>query len=270
MDSRRCIVAVAQVTSVRAPEENLHKATTMAEEARKVHAEMLVFPEYFMSWGDGSHDRESMRAVAQALDGPFVRGLASLARRVDLWIVGGVIESGPGENSPPFNTTVVLDRQGVLRASYRKSHLFDAFDHRESETFSRGDRLFQPMDTPAGSTGIFVCYELRFPEVARSQAEAGATVLIVPSGWVRGPLKDMHWETLVRCRAIENGIYLIGAAQVGNEFSGQSLIVDPMGVTLAQGGETEGVIFARIDSRRVQEVRSLVPSLAQRRPDLYR
>lgn len=261
-------VAIGQIESVRSAAENLAKVQGMVETADSMGAKVLVFPEYLMSWGPGKHGLDEMAEIAEPLDGPFVSSLRSLARNHGLWIVGGIIEAAP-PSKRPFNTTVVIDQAGTLRATYRKSHLFDAFGHCESDTFASGDTLFHPIETPLGQVGLFVCYELRFPEVARSQALAAATVLLVPSAWVAGPIKDLHWITLLRVRAVENGCYVVAAAQVGNEFAGQSVIIDPMGVTVAQAGETECVISGVVSPDRLQSVRNTVPSLAHRRPELY-
>jgi deaminated glutathione amidase len=263
------VVAIAQIESVRDPEDNLAKATAAVARARDVGAAMLVFPEYSMSWGPGRHDRAEMAAVAQPVDGGFASEMRAMARGAGMWIVAGMVEVNPETDGRPFNTVIIVDDRGELQGTYRKSHLFDAFRYRESDTFAPGKTPFHPLTTPLGCTGLFVCYELRFPEVARRQALAGATVLVVPTAWVAGPMKDMHWLTLLRARAIENGCYVVAAAQVGNEFSGQSMVVDPMGVITAQAGEEERVITAEIDNRRVEQVRSIVPSWRHRRPELY-
>jgi predicted amidohydrolase len=169
----------------------------------------------------------------------------------------------------PFNTTVVIDAAGSLVRSYRKSHLYDAFSYKESDTIAPGDRLFDPIVTPFGDTGLFVCYELRFPEVARNEALKGATILFVPSAWVMGPLKLMHWRTLIMARAIENGCYVVAAAQCGNGYAGHSLMLDPMGEEIVEGGDDEVVLTGEVNPERVDQVRNTVPSLKNRRPELY-
>ncbi|HEV3311473.1 MAG TPA: carbon-nitrogen hydrolase family protein [Chloroflexota bacterium] len=262
-------VAIAQVQSVPEPERNLETAKAAVFEAERRAAVMIVFPEYFMSWRRGGHESGELARIAEPLDGPFVDRLSALARDARMWIVAGVIESARQSGERPFNTTVLLDGQGSLAGAYRKTHLFDAYSYRESDSFSCGNHLFQPIDTPVGRTGLLVCYDLRFPEVARQQALAGATCLFIPSAWVAGPTKDMQWSTLLQARAIENGCHVIAAAQVGNEYAGQSMIVDPTGVIVAQGGNDECVITAVIDPCRVENARAAVPTLANRRPDLY-
>lgn len=263
------LVAAAQLQSSQDPNENLAKARHAVAGAAERGAGVIVFPEVFMAWDTNDHGPDRMRATAQPLDGPFVAGLADAARDAGLWVIAGMIESGDDADPRPYNTTVVLDDDGRLVASYRKTHLFDAFGTLESATFRPGDRLFEPMPTPFGCLGLMVCYELRFPEVARHLVERGATVLVVPSAWVFGPLKELHWRSLVTTRAIENTCYVVAPGRVGNEFTGRSLIVDPMGIPLAEGTEAEAILYAEVDVERVNDVRGRVPSLAQRRPELY-
>jgi predicted amidohydrolase len=260
-------VAVAQVSSARSPQANLTVATARVAEAKSSGARVVVFPEYFMSWGSGRHGLSEMAAVAESLDSQFVEGLCQLARDEAVWLASGVVESG--DHTKPFNTSILINSDGDIVISYRKTHLFDAFDHHESATFAAGNELSHPVATPFGVAGVFVCYELRFPEVARRLALAGAQVLVVPSAWVAGPGKSMQWESLLRARAIENGCYVIAAGQSGNEFSGGSIVVDPTGEVLAHAGTDERLIVATIDVDRVRAVRRRINFPGGRRPDLY-
>jgi predicted amidohydrolase len=221
-----------------------------------------------MAWQPGLN-REQMCTIAQPLDGHFVNSLASAAAEAGVWIVFGMLETLAAGGDRPHNTTVVIDATGRIVGSYRKTHLYDAFGMRESALFTPGDELFRPLATPFGCMGLFVCYELRFPEVARRQAEDGADLLVVPSAWVAGPMKEYHWRQLVITRAIENTVYVIAIDQVGNNFVGRSLIVDPMGVVLAEGSEVESMLYTEIDVQRVIEVRGKLPSLGNRRTELY-
>lgn len=168
-----------------------------------------------------------------------------------------------------YNTTIIMSSSGEIKGVYRKTHLYDAFGAQESKTIKPGDSLFEPIDTPFGRIGVFVCYELRFPEIARHQAMKGADILIVPSGWVRGPLKERHWETLITTRALENTVYLIACGHVNDFYLGRSMVVDPLGLTVAQGTEREGLIPCRIDMNRIKEVRKVLPTHIHRRPELY-
>jgi len=231
---------------------------------------MAVFPEYTMYWHRNRHGGHDFRSVAQPLSGAFVDGLAESARDAGVWVVAGVIESPDDPEGLAYNTTVILDSAGFLVASYRKSHLFDAFGYLESDDLAAGDRLFEPIPTPLGRAAVLVCYELRFPEVSRRLVLDGAEVLLVPSAWVEGRLKEQQWRTLVMARAIENACYVVAPGQTGNGFIGDSLIVDPMGLVLAEAGVEEDILVAEVDRSRVESARVAVPALAQRHPELYR
>jgi predicted amidohydrolase len=133
-----------------------------------------------------------------------------------------------------------------------------------------GKKITRPAKTNAGSVGLMICYDLRFPELSRILTVKGADVLVAPSAWVAGEMKEEHWQTMVKARAIENGSYVIAPAQVGNIYCGRSMAVDPFGVVLVDMGQREGVEVVDIDSSRVQNVRKSLPLLKNRRTDVYR
>jgi deaminated glutathione amidase len=201
---------------------------------------------------------------------PFVRGLSDVARQAGVWIVSGMLETATETATKAYNTTVVINEQGKLVTFYRKTHLFDAFGYKESGTFAVGEKLFEPLETPFGRMGLFVCYELRFPEVARYQAERGVDFFIIPSGWINGSMKEVHWRHLIVARALENTAYMLTCDKVGGKYLGRSLLVDPMGVILAEGSEDEDLIYADINLQRLADVRNKVPSISHRRVELYK
>lgn len=172
------------------------------------------------------------------------------------------------------NRSFLLDPTGGIVASYDKLHMFDVTlpsgeSYRESSTFQPGSRAVVA-PTPWGKLGMTVCYDLRFPALYRALAESGAEMLSVPSAFTR-TTGQAHWHILLRSRAIETGCFVIAPAQTGEHAEGRktyghSLIVDPWGVVLADGGEDVGVVSAEIDLGRVAEVRAMVPSLAHGRP----
>jgi predicted amidohydrolase len=264
------LIAAAQLQSSAHPDENLAKAEAVLERAAVRGAKLVIFPEIFMAWlAPHNFKATSARRVAQSLEGPFVRGLMQAARHTGVWVVSGMLETDESSDDKTYNTTVVIDDQGQLVAAYRKTHLYDAFGYRESDVYAQGDRLFTPIDTPFGRMGLFVCYELRFPEVARFQAERGVDFFVMPAAWVNGALKEAHWRNLVTARAIENTTYLFACGQSGNQYLGRSLLVDPMGVVLAEGSEEESLLYAEIDLQRIVRVREQLPSLRHRRTALY-
>ncbi|MEJ1230851.1 MAG: nitrilase-related carbon-nitrogen hydrolase [Galbitalea sp.] len=145
-------------------------------------------------------------------------------------------------------------------------HLYDAFGERESDWVRAGDiEPPQLFELHGFQVGLQTCYDLRFPEVTRRLVDAGATLIAVPSEWVRGPLKEQHWRTLVTARALENTAYVAAADHAPPIGVGNSMIVDPMGVEIATIGESRGVVVAAIDAARVESVRALNPAIALRR-----
>ena len=261
--------AMVQMGAAADPAENLRKAERFVAEAMELCApDLIVFPENCMSDAEG--DIRTKNAWAQALDGPFVSGMQRLARENGVYIVFGMREKAEGdEDLRVYNTVVMLDDKGGIVSTYRKTHLYDAFGHKESDAVKAGDALFEPVETPFGKIGLFVCYEVRFPEVARDQRAKGAEIILMPTAWVKGDMKSLHFETLVRARAIENTVFLLACDQYSGTRMGESLAVDPMGVTLASGGEGEKVIPVFIDTDRIAEVRRKLPSYEDRRPELY-
>lgn len=229
-------------------------------------AELVLFPEGAMV---SFEPLRSLAPDAEPLDGPFVDGLAKAARENGLTVVAGIFESVPGSDRV-YNTVVVLSADGSLLGCYRKIHLFDAFGHMESDRIEPGSGetlVFRQNDL---SFGVETCYDVRFPELSSQLAAEGADVILLPAAWVHGLLKESQWEVLIRARAIENTVYLAAAGQVGAGYSGSSMVVDPMGVVVTRGGETEQVIAGDIDPERVQAVRLKVPSRKHIRPDVYR
>jgi predicted amidohydrolase len=132
-----------------------------------------------------------------------------------------------------------------------------------------GKSIVKPDKTPAGIAGLLICYDLRFPELSRILTIKGADVLIAPSAWVAGEMKEEHWQTMIKARAIENGSYIVAPDQVGNIYCGKSMVVDPFGVVLLDMGKREGMEIVDIDKRRIHQVRSSLPLLKNRRTDIY-
>ncbi|MEK8126681.1 carbon-nitrogen hydrolase family protein [Paenibacillus filicis] len=264
-------LVMAQLGSTDDKQVNLNKAEQALSEAVGVHhADIVVFPEVFMSYFAVGTPREVKLQDAEKLDGLFVTGMRELSRKYGVWTIFGMREpSEDPQDDRVYNSVVIVDAAGEIVSTYRKTHLYDAFGAKESVSIKPGDSLFHPVKTPFGTIGLLVCYELRFPEISRYQAVHGADVIIVPSGWVRGPLKEKHWLHLVTTRALENTAFVVACNQVNDFYIGQSLIVDPMGVAVAQGDETESLIPYRIDLDRVQEVRTKLPSHVHLRPELY-
>ena len=193
--------------------------------------------------------------------------LAEIAAELGIHLVAGLIELVPGETERVANTLVAVDPSGEVVARYRKMHLYDAFGMRESDRIVAGPiESDAPLFAFGGFTvGLQTCYDVRFPEVTRRLVDAGADLILLPSEWVRGPLKEHHWRTLVTARAIENTVYVAAADHAPPIGAGNSMVVDPMGVELVTVGESTDVGVAWISPARVAEVRRTNPALELRR-----
>jgi predicted amidohydrolase len=271
--SERITVACVQLTSRADKAANLERAEELVDRAAAAGADIVVLPE---KW-NGIGGVETLRAVAEPLEGgESVEAMAGWARRHGVVLVGGSITEWRVGREKLSNTCLVFDRDGEMVSVYRKIHLFDVevggHVYRESEAEEPGDEAIVAAhgDWPIG---LSVCYDVRFPELYRVLALAGARLITVPAHFTLHTGKD-HWEVLLRARAVENQLYVAAAAQVGETLPGRlsygrSLIIDPWGLVLAQAPDEETVITAQLDLRRLEEVRARLPSLAQRQPEAY-
>ncbi|MDR1634521.1 MAG: carbon-nitrogen hydrolase family protein [Bifidobacteriaceae bacterium] len=255
-------VAVGQLTPGCHVEANWAQAAQLIARAAQLGASLLVLPETTML--AITPTAEFGRVARSAWPG-WLDKLSDAARRHAIAVVAGGFE--PAEDpARPYNTLAAVDRDGALVATQRKIHLYDAFSYRESDHVSAGAELPQVVELAGLSLGLVNCYELRFPEQARSLATQGAQVLVVAAAWMPGPLKEGHWKTLIRARAIENTAYVMAAGVTGSQGIGLSQVADPMGVVLAQAGETPmALAVAEISAERLAQVRATLPVLANRR-----
>ena len=266
-------ILLAQVEVEADKRENLKKFGRAFAAARTSGAQLVVFPEVALAYLPSTASNAERWEAAESMEGPAVREMRELAAHHGVWAVFGMYER-PGEKDPllrVYSSVAVVAPSGEVAGVYRKSHLYDAFGHKESDEYVPGNEIFNPIETPFGRLGVLVCYELRFPEVARTQALRGADLLAIPSAWYAGPLKEMHFELLVRARALENGIYAAACDQAGNGFVGRSLVSDPLGVPIAVASEQpDQFVLASLERSRVESTRRTFPYRDQRRPDLYR
>jgi predicted amidohydrolase len=263
-------VALCQLPVASQPAANLHRMELALASASEQGSDLAIFPE-------GSLVRFSadLRAAAEPLDGPFCTGLAAAASKVGVAVIAGVFE--PAAGSAVYNTTVVIDAAGQLVAAYRKIHLFDALGQRESDTVAPGSDLVVA-EVAGLKVGLLTCYDVRFPELARALTVMGADLIAIPSAWAAGLFKEEHWVTLVRARAIENTIWVAAAGQVPDPEEpatraptgvGRSLLVDPMGTARIDLGSRPDIGVGNVDTKLTAEVRSVLPCLEHRRPDLF-
>lgn len=257
-------IALAQFSAAGDPAVNLETIASYAGQAGFARADLLVLPEYGMGYPKKGGDFPA----GQTLDGPFAAGLCALARQHGLYIACGLLERTGGDKL--YNTTVLIDRGGHIVRAHRKTHLFCSPSFQESDHFLPGDRLFQPVDTDFGRLGLLVCYEIRFPELARLQVLDGAQLLVVCSAFVAGPGKNAQWHTLLNARAIENGVFVCAADHTKpHVFLGESCAYDPVGTPLGSLGAAEGMLMVRCDVENLDAYRAQNPAILQRRASLY-
>ncbi len=267
--------AAVQLNSNNDKDRNLQAAARLVADAARDGAELVVLPEKWNLLGDGAAD---LIAGAEDLDsGPSIAAARGWARELGIHLVAGSITERAGGEQRPFNTSALIDSEGEIVAVYRKIHMFDVdvggVAYRESEHEQAGDEIVSG-EAAGAEVGLTICYDLRFPELYRILAVRGARVITVPAAFTLATGRD-HWEVLLRARAIENQAFVVAPNQIGEappHYSsyGRSIIVDPWGVVLAQAPDRECFIAAELDLPRQEEVRSSLPSLANRRPDSYR
>ena len=265
--------AVVQLNSTDDYDRNLAVAEQLTRDAAADGAALVVLPEKWTVIGPP----EALRAHAQPLDGPALRAAAGWARELGVHLLAGSVPERVEGEGKLFNTSVLIEPGGRLAAVYRKIHMFDVdvddISYRESDAEQPGSEIV--VGEAAGiPLGLTACYDLRFPELFRILALRGARLITVPSAFTERTGRD-HWEVLLRARAIENQVFVLAAAQIGEapphyRSFGRSLIVDPWGVVLAQAPDTECFVATDLDLEVQDEIRDSVPSLRNRRAETYR
>src|ERR1051326_7880431 len=265
--------ACIQFTAGPDPDPNLAMARDLIRRARDAGADLIMTPEASNFIESGRRRRDKARREA---DDPFLAGMRDLARETGAWIlVGSLVIDPAGEPGADTaetrlaNRSFLIDAGGAIIARYDKIHMFDidlpgGESYRESNAYRPGDRTVVA-ETPWGRLGLSVCYDLRFPHLYRALAQAGADFLAVPSVFTV-PTGTAHWHVLLRARAIENGGFGFAPAQWGEHTGGRrsyghSLVVDPWGEVLADGGEMPGIAAATVDPALIGKARGSVPSL---------
>jgi predicted amidohydrolase len=265
--------AAVQLTSTADTARNLETADRLVRAAARDGAALVVLPEKWSVLGP----LDVLQAGAQPLDGPALTWARAVAGELGIDLIAGSISERVEGREKLANTSVHVGPDGRDRAVYRKTHMFDVevdgTIFRESAGEEPGDELV--LSTAAGGVevGMSVCYDLRFPELYRALAVAGARVLTVPSAFTYATTRD-HWEVLLRARAIEDQCFVVAANQIGEHApglrtGGRSMIVDPWGVVLAVAPDKETHVVAELDLRAQQRIRTQLPSLAHRRPEAY-
>ncbi|MBE7512196.1 MAG: carbon-nitrogen family hydrolase [Anaerolineales bacterium] len=243
------------------PRKNWATMQELCQEAARRGAELVVFPELW----DNGYMLDKAKEFASPMAGGLFAQVGALAKQLNIFILGSMLEKrGVGV----YNTCAVFSPRTGTMGAYRKIHLFEPLQ--EPLYLSPGEAPLS-VDLPWGTTGIAICYDLRFPELLRRYAVEGAKVLVLPAEWPQARIN--HWRTLLQARAIENQYFVIGCNRVGEYngtvFGGHSMIVDPWGNLVAEAGEGETIITAKFNTDMVDEVRQKLPVLGDRRPSLY-
>jgi predicted amidohydrolase len=223
-------------------------------------ADLVILPE--ASARDFGEPGSDLAPYAEPLDGQFVTALRELADRSGAAVLAGMFEQSE-DPARPYNTLVLVD--GAEVTTYRKIHLYDSFGYRESDRVAPGPLEPVVVGVRGFRIGLMTCYDLRFPELARALAAAGAEALLLPAAWVAGPRKVDHWRTLLQARAIENIAWVVASAQPGPRYCGHSLVAAPTGEILTEAGDGEEWLTATIGADAVQQAREANPSLRNRR-----
>lgn len=253
-------------------EENLKKASLMITKSIKENVEFIVLPEMFNC--PYSNDKFIEYAEEEKTSETLFK-ISSLACENKIYILAGSIPEM--DNGKLYNTSYLFDRNGEIIAKHRKMHLFDIdvkgkITFRESDVLNAGND-FTTADTEFGKIGIGICYDIRFPELARIMAQNGALILFYPGAFnmTTGPA---HWELLFKSRALDNQVYCVGVAPALNKDAsyhsfGHSIITNPWGEVICEADEKETLIISEIDLSEIKKIREELPLLKNKREDLY-
>ena len=272
MNSKRAVrIGCVQTPATATFDEAIEVTSRLADEAVSKGAELVCLPE--LCGGLRTENGMICPPSAPEADHPVVAALRDFTRNAGVWTLIGSV-AVDGLDGRLINRGYLVDDQGVIRARYDKIHLFDVVlsrqeQYRESDVVSPGESAVVA-DTPWGGLGMTTCYDLRFPQLYRTLAQAGAEILAVPAAFTK-TTGQAHWHVLNRARAIENGAVVVapcaaGSIPGGGEVFGHSLIISPWGEVLADGGEDMGVTVATVDMDSVASTRRRVPSLQHDRP----
>jgi predicted amidohydrolase len=255
-------VSVAQFPTGGSIELSREHIASAVRAAAVAGAALVVLPEEAMVASDEVPG--ALGTVAAAEWPGFVEWLQYLARESSIAVIAGGYE--PSADGLAYNNLLAVSRAGDILASYRKIHLYDGFNYRESTRVAPGSELPVVIDIEGLRVGLITCYDLRFPEHARYLMDQGADLLSISAAWVKGPRKEDHWLTLIRARAIENTCWVVASGSTAPDCIGESMIVDPYGVVRVALGETSvAADQVEIDLSRTDAVRRAHPALDNRR-----
>lgn len=264
--------AIVQMKSSEEKERNLAYSVKLINEAAKRKARLICFPEFQMAYSPAEQKTESLHRIAEKISGNFVSTLSNSARQNKINVIATMYEiiNTNEKSQKVFDTGIIINELGKVQSIYRKVHLYDALGFKESKKLLAGSIIEKPSKTSVGNLGLLICYDMRFPEISRILTVNGANILVSPSAWVAGFMKKVHWEVMVRARAIENGVYVLAPNQVGNIYCGHSMAIDPFGATVLDMKNRQGIEYVDIDTAKIDTTRRTLPLLMNRRTDVYR
>ena len=267
-------VAALQMNSLDDKKSNLSIVGKLIDQAVERGAQLVALPEYFTVYGN----MPEVLGAAEPIPGPSTAFLQEKAVEHGIYIHGGTISEVIEGNDKCAFTSLFVGPSGSILGKYRKIHLFDIdLEERasgnESDIAVPGEDIVA-VETPETTFGLTVCYDLRFPELYRVLTLNGARVIFVPAAFTMYTGKD-HWEVLLRARAIENQVYIVAAAQYGRHAPdkytfGATMIIDPWGTVIAKAPENDSVIVADLDFEYQDSIRRKLPSLRNRKPEVYK
>lgn len=266
-------VAAMQMPTVTDKMQNVRTAGIYLEKIKDEKPDFVILPEMFCC----PYQTQNFPVYAEEEGGPVWQQLSEYAKQYGIYLIGGSMPEKDAEGKV-YNTSYIFDRQGKQIGKHRKVHLFDidvtgGQTFKESDTLTAGDHD-TVFDTEFGRMGVMLCFDIRFPELARMMVNDGAKAIFVPAAFnmTTGPA---HWELSFRTRALDNQIYMIGCAPMRDESAGyiswgHSIVTDPWGRVIDMLDEKEGVLLTELDLDYEEQVREELPLLKSRRKDMYR
>jgi deaminated glutathione amidase len=265
-------LALVQMQSSSDKNTNLSASIDYIKRAAKKSADLICFPEFQMAYSPATQTPRDLFDLAEDIKGNFITTLRKSAKEHNIATVATMYERVQSKrlNFRVSDTAAFISSNGLIKSVYRKLHLYDALGFRESIKLVSGNRIERPVKTSFGNFGLMICYDVRFPEMSRILTLMGAAILVMPSAWVSGIMKEEHWQIMTKSRAIENGVFIVAPNQIGNIYSGRSTVIDPFGAALIDMGTEEGLAIIEIDTSMIIRIRKALPLISNRRIDVYK
>ncbi len=256
-------IGILQFGSSVDKDKNLEKIGSLLKPEK---ADIILLPEYTMG-NPLDMTPDELTNYAEDIDGYFFRRLLKYSIEYGVTIIAGLFEKA---DDGVYNTAVKFSSGEGMERIYRKTHLFDAYGYKETDYFKHGNEPSKIFSIKNVKFAVAICFDIRFPELFRYYSLNGAEVILVPSAWVRGPMKEETLRFLARARAHENVLYIILSVQYSKDYTGRSMVIDPLGTVIHELGIGEKYVEYTIDVDALYQVRKSLPFLKLRRTDLYK